>query len=248
MAKVFAEPSYSTAPHAIIEGQDDFPQPVSPRTINGKRQVAALESVDLEIARGEMVSIVGPSGSGKSTLLNLIGGLDRPSSGRDPHRRPVRRRPFRRRPHPLAPRQDRLHLPVLQSSALAYLRGKRGPARCTSKGLGRARRSTSAPASLLELVQLGQPPRPPARRTLRRRAPARRHRPRPGLLPPVLLADEPTGNLDTHTGAEILALIHDLHERLNATVLIVTHDTGVAESCARTVTLRDARIAGDVRR
>ena len=68
------------------------------------------------------------------------------------------------------------------------------------------------------------------------------------FYPPVLLADEPTGNLDTHTGAEILTLIRDLHERLGATVLIVTHDAGVAESCSRTVTLRDARIAGDVRR
>jgi len=66
--------------------------------------------------------------------------------------------------------------------------------------------------------------------------------------PPVILADEPTGNLDTHTGADILALIHDLHRQLHATVLIVTHDLGVAESCERTVTLRDARIAGDVRR
>ena len=68
------------------------------------------------------------------------------------------------------------------------------------------------------------------------------------FYPPVLLADEPTGNLDSRTGAEILKLIHGLHERLNATILIVTHDPGVAESCARTVTLRDARIAGDVRR
>jgi predicted ABC-type transport system involved in lysophospholipase L1 biosynthesis ATPase subunit len=66
--------------------------------------------------------------------------------------------------------------------------------------------------------------------------------------PPVLLADEPTGNLDTHTGAEILGLIRDLHQQLNSTILIVTHDPTVAESCARTVTLRDARIAGDIRR
>ena len=66
--------------------------------------------------------------------------------------------------------------------------------------------------------------------------------------PPILLADEPTGNLDTHTGAEILNLVRDLHRRLNSTVLIVTHDAAVAESCARTVTLRDAQIAGDIRR
>jgi putative ABC transport system ATP-binding protein len=66
--------------------------------------------------------------------------------------------------------------------------------------------------------------------------------------PPILLADEPTGNLDSHTGVEILKLIRDLHERLGATVLIVTHDNGVAESCPRMVTLRDGRVAGDVRR
>ena len=66
--------------------------------------------------------------------------------------------------------------------------------------------------------------------------------------PPVLLADEPTGNLDTHTGAEILDLIRDLHQRLHATILVVTHDQNVAQSCQRTVTLRDARIVGDERR
>jgi putative ABC transport system ATP-binding protein len=65
------------------------------------------------------------------------------------------------------------------------------------------------------------------------------------VYPPVLLADEPTGNLDTHTGAEILALIRDLHERLGSTVLIVTHDIHVAESCARLVALCDGRIEED---
>src|SRR5581483_10950427 len=65
------------------------------------------------------------------------------------------------------------------------------------------------------------------------------------VYPPVLLADEPTGNLDTHTGAEILALIRDLHERLHSTVLIVTHDMHVAESCARLIALRDGRIEQD---
>ena len=68
------------------------------------------------------------------------------------------------------------------------------------------------------------------------------------IYPPILLADEPTGNLDTKTGQEILKLMDDLHARLGSTVLIVTHDPGVAESCSRTITLRDARIVGDVRR
>ena len=65
------------------------------------------------------------------------------------------------------------------------------------------------------------------------------------VYPPILLADEPTGNLDTHTGGEILALIRDLHERLGSTVLIVTHDLSVAESCARVIALRDGRVVED---
>ena len=66
--------------------------------------------------------------------------------------------------------------------------------------------------------------------------------------PRVILGDEPTGNLDTQTGAEILTLVHDLHSRLGATVLIVTHDASVAESCPRNLELRDGRIVGDRRR
>ena len=67
------------------------------------------------------------------------------------------------------------------------------------------------------------------------------------VYPPILLADEPTGNLDTRTGEEILALVHDLHARLRSTVVIVTHDMKVAESCERTITLRDGRIVDDIR-
>src|SRR5207253_3745454 len=68
------------------------------------------------------------------------------------------------------------------------------------------------------------------------------------VYPPVLLADEPTGNLDSRTGGEILTLIRDLHTRLGSTVVIVTHDMSVAESCTRTIALRDGHIVEDVRR
>jgi len=68
------------------------------------------------------------------------------------------------------------------------------------------------------------------------------------VYPPILLADEPTGNLDTRTGDETLALIRDLHRRLKSTVVIVTHDMSVAESCERTIALRDGRIVEDIRR
>jgi putative ABC transport system ATP-binding protein len=190
------------------------------KVYNGKRQVAALESVDLEIARGEMVAIVGPSGSGKSTLLNLIGGLRRDKIG------------FVFQFFNLLP-----SLSCVENVALPL----------HLKGLGRKEIDHRA-RKLLELVQLGSRldhlPDELSGGERQRVAIARAL----AFSPPVLLADEPTGNLDSHTGADILALIHDLHQRLGATVLIVTHDAGVAERCARTITLRDARLAGDVRR
>jgi putative ABC transport system ATP-binding protein len=212
----------------------------------GKGSVRALDGVDLDIARGEMVSIVGPSGSGKSTLLNLIGGLDRPSSGEirldgtvlsgisDDELTRVRRDKigFIFQFFNLLP-----SLTCLENAALPlHLRGwARG------KAHERAR-------ELLNVVQLGHRlehlPDELSGGERQRVAIARAL----SVYPPVLLADEPTGNLDTHTGADILALIRDVHERLNATVLIVTHDRGVAESCPRTIALRDGLIVEDVRR
>ena len=213
---------------------------------DGKRRVAALESVDLEIARGEMVSIVGPSGSGKSTLLNLIGGLDRPSTGE-----------IRIDGRPIAAlsdddltrlRRDKIGF-IFQFfnllPSLTCLENVALPLHL--KGLG-GREIEKRARELLELVQLGARiehlPDELSGGERQRVAIARAL----AFHPPVLLADEPTGNLDTHTGAEILGLIRDLHERLGSTILIVTHDPNVAESCARTVTLRDARIVGDLRR
>ena len=212
----------------------------------GRRRVTALQDVTLEIPTGELVSIVGPSGSGKSTLLNLIGGLDRPASGAitldgqrldgldDDGLTAVRRDKlgFIFQFFNLLP-----SLSCLENVALPlHLRG--WPRRKIDE---RAR-------DLLELVKLtgradhlpdelsgGERQRVAIARAL-------------SVYPPILLADEPTGNLDTHTGADILRLISDLHVRLGATILIVTHDLSVAATCQRTITIRDGRIVLDQRR
>jgi putative ABC transport system ATP-binding protein len=212
----------------------------------GRRRVTALQDINLEIPQGELVSIVGPSGSGKSTLLNLIGGLDRPTSG--------------------AITLDQERLDGLADDGLtAVRRDKLGfifqffnllpSLSCLEnvalplhlRGWPRKKIETRA-RELLDLVKLsaridhlpdelsgGERQRVAIARAL-------------SVYPPILLADEPTGNLDTQTGADILGLIRDLHARLHSTVLIVTHDTNVAETCQRTITIRDGRIVGDVRR
>jgi putative ABC transport system ATP-binding protein len=212
----------------------------------GKRDVSALRRVTLSIDKGEMVSIIGPSGSGKSTLLNLVGGLDRPSSGEvrvggqalgglsDDDLTKVRRDTigFIFQFFNLLPT-----LSCLENVGLPlHLRG-----------WPRTRVQERA-TELLTLVQLDHRlqhlPEELSGGERQRVAIARAL----SIYPPVLLADEPTGNLDTRTGEEILTLIRDLHQRLGSTVVIVTHDMNVARSCSRTITLRDGQIVEDVRR
>jgi putative ABC transport system ATP-binding protein len=213
------------------------------KRFEGRRQVVALDGIDLEIARGEMVSIVGPSGSGKSTLLNLIGGLDRQTSGdveldgrslgglTDDELTRVRRDTigFVFQFFNLLPT-----LTSIENVALPlHLRG------------WTRRKANDRARELLSLVQLGHRldhvPDELSGGERQRVAIARAL----SVYPPILLADEPTGNLDTATGAEILNLIRDVHARLGATVLIVTHDSTVAGSCARTIALRDGKIVRD---
>ena len=216
------------------------------KTFAGKRKVTALEGIDLSIAKGEMAALVGPSGSGKSTMLNLIGGLDRPSQGE-----------VELDGQPLSKlsddeltrvRRDKIGfifqffnlLPTLSClenvSLPLHLRG--WPRKKVEE---RAR-------ELLDTVKLGARvdhlPDELSGGERQRVAIARAL----SVYPPILLADEPTGNLDTQTGAEILKLIHDLHDRLGATVLVVTHDKTVADSCPRTIQLRDGRVFADTRR
>ncbi len=212
----------------------------------GKRDVVALDNVSLAIPRGEMVSIIGPSGSGKSTLLNLVGGLDRPTTGQV--------------------RIDGEPLGHLTDDALTRVRrDKIGfifqffnllPTLSCVENVGLPLHLRGWPRQkvderareLLSLVQLDHRlthlPEELSGGERQRVAIARAL----SVYPPVLLADEPTGNLDTRTGEEILTLIRDVHTRLGCTVVIVTHDMSVARSCQRTVALRDGRIVEDLRR
>jgi putative ABC transport system ATP-binding protein len=216
------------------------------KSFNGKRTVTALENVSLQVPRGDLVAIVGPSGSGKSTLLNLVGGLDRPTSGEitiDGQRLSALNDDQLTRV-----RRDKIGfifqffnlLPTLtcmENVALPlHLRGwPRQKIDDRTKELltlvGLERRLDHLPDELSG----GERQRVAIARAL-------------SVYPPILLADEPTGNLDTHTGNDILELIHDLHDRLGATALVVTHDRAVAESCSRTIALTDGRIIGDERR
>lgn len=215
------------------------------KTFEGKRTVTALHPSDLRVERGEMVAIVGPSGSGKSTLLNLIGGLDRPTSGEitldgallsslsDSGLTRARRDKigFIFQFFNLLPSlscQENVALPL-------HLRGwpksKIEDRVSELLGLvGLAKRIDHLP----EEMSGGERQRVAIARAL-------------SVYPPILLADEPTGNLDTATGAEILGLIRDLNQRLQTTILIVTHDMSVANSAQRILTLRDGRIVDDKR-
>ena len=216
------------------------------KSFEGKRAVVALDNISLHIPKGDMVSIVGPSGSGKSTLLNLIGGLDRSTTGEvaidgsplggltDDALTRVRRDKigFIFQFFNLLPT-----LSCLENVAIPlHLRGwKRAQIDDRARELlalvGLEHRLDHLP----EELSGGERQRVAIARAL-------------SIYPPILLADEPTGNLDTHTGADILTLIHDLHERLGATVVMVTHDRSVAESCPRTILIRDGLIVEDTRR
>ena len=216
------------------------------KVFEGKRKTAALVNVDLHVERGEVVSIVGPSGSGKSTLLNLIGGLDRPSAGEiriegenlgelsDDDLTRIRR--------------DKIGFIFQFFNLLPTLNCLANVALPLHLRNWPRKKIRDRAQELLEMVQLGHRmehlPDELSGGERQRVAIARAL----SVFPPILLADEPTGNLDSQTGQDILNLIEDLHARLGSTVLIVTHDREVAGRCAREVALRDGHIVEDRRR
>jgi putative ABC transport system ATP-binding protein len=216
------------------------------KVFEGKRKATALEKIELLIPKGEVVSIVGPSGSGKSTLLNLIGGLDRPSAGEIR----IEGQSLTQLPDDELTRirRDKIGFIFQFFNLLPTLNCVENVALPLHLRNWPRKKIEERAKELLELVQLGHRidhlPEELSGGERQRVAIARAL----SIYPPILLADEPTGNLDTRTGEEILKLIQDLHSRLGSTVLIVTHDMGVAEQCARTIKLRDGRVVEDLRR
>jgi putative ABC transport system ATP-binding protein len=214
------------------------------RLASGGRPLTILDGVTLEIARGDAVAVIGPSGSGKSTLLGLIAGLDAPTAG--------------------SITVGGVDVTRLGESALARFRRETIgyvfqsyhliPTLTAAENvavpleLAGERRVAARVRALLAQVGLGdradhypvQLSGGEQQRVALARAVV--------LEPPLLLADEPTGNLDSATGAAIIELLFTLNRERGSTLLLVTHDPALAERADRVVSLRDGRVVGDRRR
>ena len=225
---------------SLIETQDLWKSYVM-----GSEEIHALRGVNLNIERGEYVAIMGPSGSGKSTLMNLIGCLDTPSKGsyllngkqvgqmNDDELARIRNEEigFVFQTFNLLPRATALHnveLPLVYAGVPAATRLERARGALQKVELGD--RMTHRPNQLSG----GQRQRVAVARALVNN-------------PSILLADEPTGNLDSKTGVEIMALFARLHQAGN-TIVLVTHEADIAAHAHRVVHIRDGQIEGDVRR
>ncbi len=210
----------------------------------GEVEVRALDDVTLFIERGEYVALIGPSGSGKSTLMNTVGCLDRPTSGsymldgyevstmsRDQRAR-IRNKQigFVFQNFNLLARTSALEnveLPLLYGTMTsARQRHERAKELLNLVGLGD--RMDHHPGQLSG----GQQQRVAIARAL-------------STNPTILMGDEPTGNLDTRTSREVIELFHKLNVEQNLTVILVTHDLGIAKNAKRNIVLRDGRIISD---
>jgi putative ABC transport system ATP-binding protein len=209
----------------------------------GKVPVNALQGMDLEIRDGEMVAIMGPSGSGKSTLLNILGLLDAPSvgsyklAGDEVAKLPDRKRSQLRNKrfgfvfqvYNLLPRltaAENVMIPLIYGGVPR--RERRPRAEAALEAVGLKERMNHRPSELSG----GEQQRVAIARALVNE-------------PAVILADEPTGNLDSKSGAAIMDLIQQLHEDRKVTVVVVTHDRTVAARAERTVELQDGRVVTD---
>ena len=213
--------------------------------MGSEQQVHALRGVNVRIDRNEYVAIMGPSGSGKSTLMNLIGCLDTPSKGRywlnnqlvseldDDELARIRNKEigFVFQTFNLLARATSLHnveLPLIYNGTASEERIER--AKAALKAVDLADRMMHKPNELSG----GQRQRVAVARALVNN-------------PAIILADEPTGNLDSQTGAEIMALLNRLHDQGN-TIVLVTHEHDIAEYAHRIIHLKDGKVAGDERK
>ena len=209
----------------------------------GKSEVTALAGIDLSIGEGEMVAIMGPSGSGKSTLLNLMGGLDVPTSGqvlvagKDLAGESEKARSLFRRDKVSYIFQAYHLMPTLkvsQNVALPlHLAGV--PAREVAERVDKVLRQVGLEARgthLPDELSGGERQRAAIARALVTGA-------------SLLLADEPTGNLDSARGEEILNLLRSIHREHGTTIVMVTHDHHAASVCDRLIKLRDGKVEGD---
>ncbi|MBM4465580.1 MAG: ABC transporter ATP-binding protein [Chloroflexi bacterium] len=204
-------------------------------------EVRALDGVNLTVREGEFLAVMGPSGSGKSTLLNLLGALDRPTSGevyvagerlaevRNLDRFRSRTVGFVFQMHNLIPTltaRENVEVPMQAGPIPRRARRERSEALLAQVGL--AERADYLPAKLSG----GERQRVAIARALANQ-------------PRLLLADEPTGNLDSASGAEVMTVFRQLNQQQGMTVIVVTHDPAVARSTDRIVALRDGRIVRD---
>ncbi|MBL8109587.1 MAG: ABC transporter ATP-binding protein [Anaerolineales bacterium] len=213
----------------------------------GEVEVEALRGVSFNIQRGEVVAIMGPSGSGKSTLMNTLGCLDRPSAGEyvldgetvanlnDDQLADIRNRKvgFVFQSFNLLSRQTAItnvELPLRYSSNSKYAgnaKGRRARAVEALKAVGLENRMTHRPAELSG----GQQQRVAIARAIVND-------------PAIIMADEPTGNLDSKVGKEIMKLLLDLNKESGTTLIIITHDPTIAEQTQRVIRLRDGLLDG----
>ncbi|WP_338891431.1 ABC transporter ATP-binding protein [Aeromonas rivipollensis] len=216
---------------------------VSRRFILGGSEVAALAQVSLRVAEGEYLAVMGPSGSGKSTLLNVLGLLDRPDEGRywlggedtatlsEPALAQLRghRIGFVFQSFHLIPRltaRENVELPLMLCGVLPAERYRRSQRLLGELGLDN--RADHRPAELSG----GQRQRVAIARAM-------------AMAPRLILADEPTGNLDSRSGEEVITLLEGLNREQGITLMVVTHDPRIGERAGRRILMNDGRISSD---